>query len=159
MKPGSKYHPLFKHLQNCQEIKVTLTFTEIEALMGDTLPTSARQRKNWWSNRDSNSALQAGAWIQASYQVKAVDLEQQSVIFQRFQATYSIQHQDGEIEWTGNAIKALRRHKALNQEAFANELGVRRETVSEWENSKYEPDRSKRKLLSFIAKEAKFGES
>ena len=126
--------------------------------MGDTLPASARKRRNWWSNRDSASALQAGAWIQASYQVKTVDLKQQSVTFQRFQATYNVQRQDGEIEWTGNAIKALRRHKGLNQEAFANELGVRRETVSEWENSKYEPDRSKRKLLSFIAKDAKFEE-
>jgi DNA-binding transcriptional regulator YiaG len=28
--------------------------------------------------------------------------------------------------------------------------------VSEWENSKYEPDRSKRKLLNLIAKQAHF---
>ena len=47
---------------------------------------------------------------------------------------------DGEITWNAYSIKALRIYKGLNQEQFASELGVRRETVSEWENSKYEPD-------------------
>ena len=156
MKPGSKYHPLFKHLQTCKAPEITLSFAEIEALIGDTLPASARKRKNWWSNRDSASALQANAWIRAEYHVHRVNLEEQRVTFQMFQATYTVHKQDGEIEWTGPAIKALRRHKGLKQNEFAKELGVRRETVSEWENSKYEPDRSKRKLLKFIAKDADF---
>lgn len=156
MKSGSKYHPLFKHLQNCKETEITLSFAEIEALIATNLPASARKYKNWWSNRDSASALQAKAWIQAEYQVNQVSLEEQQVTFQTFQATYTVQTQDGDIEWTGQTIKALRRHKGLKQDEFAKELGVRRETVSEWENSKYEPDRSKRKLLKFIAKDADF---
>ncbi|MEA5447529.1 helix-turn-helix transcriptional regulator [Leptolyngbya sp. CCNP1308] len=157
IKPGSKYYPLFEHLQNCNQAAITLTFLEIEALMGRSLPASARAKKNWWSNRDSASALQAIAWVSAGYQVHSVDLTQQWVTFQTFQATYNVQRKDGEIQWNGDAIKALRAYKGLNQEQFANELGVRRETVSEWENSKYEPDRSKRKLLAMIAKQANFG--
>ncbi|PSB61304.1 hypothetical protein C7B61_16140, partial [filamentous cyanobacterium CCP1] len=35
-------------------------------------------------------------------------------------------------------IEALRISKGLNQEQFAREIGIRRETVSKWENSKYE---------------------
>ncbi len=65
IKPGSKYYPLFEHLQGCNQEAVTLTFAEIETLMGCSLPDSARRKKNWWSNRDSSSALQAGAWIGA----------------------------------------------------------------------------------------------
>ncbi|MBW4485018.1 MAG: helix-turn-helix domain-containing protein [Tildeniella torsiva UHER 1998/13D] len=158
IKPGSKYYPLFEHLQNCNKAATTLTFLEIEALMGRSLPASARAKKGWWSNRDSVSALQAIAWVSAGYQVNAVDLAQQKVTFQTFQAAYNIQHKHGQIEWNGKAIKALRACKGLNQEQFASELGVRRETVSEWENSKYEPDRSKRKLLDMIAKQASFGD-
>ncbi|NJO76399.1 MAG: helix-turn-helix transcriptional regulator [Leptolyngbyaceae cyanobacterium RM1_406_9] len=158
IKPGSKYYPLFERLQGCNQEAVTLTFAEIEALMGCSLPESARRKKNWWSNRDSPSALQAGAWISADYQVKSINLTQQTVSFETFQSTYNIQRKDGEIDWKGDAIKALRVHKGLSQEQFASELGVRRETVSEWENSKYEPDRSKRKLLDILAKQAKFGE-
>lgn len=156
MKPGSKYHPLFEHLQRCDRDAVTLTFAEIETLIGCSLPTSAQTKKNWWSNRDSSNALQAVAWVSAGYQVESVDLIEQTVTFKTFQATYNIQRKNGEIAWNADAIKALRISKGLNQEQFASELGVRRETVSEWENSKYEPDRSKCKLLSMIAKQANF---
>lgn len=158
IKPGSKYYPLFEHLNGSNQAAVTLTFTEVETLMGCSLPASALKKKNWWSNRDSPSALQAGAWVSAGYQVESVDLIQKTVTFKTFQATYNIQRQDGEITWKADAIKALRIYKGLNQEQFASELGVRRETVSEWENSKYEPDRSKCKLLSMIAKQAYFTE-
>ena len=158
IKPGSKYYLLFEHLQHCNQEAVTLTFTEIEALMRYLLPKSARSKKNWWSNRDSPSALQAIAWISAGYQVEFVDLMQQTVTFKTFQATYNVQRKGGEIAWNADAIKALRLYKELNQEQFASELGVRRETVSEWENSKYEPDRSKCKLLNMIAKQANFAE-
>ena len=156
MKTGSKYYPLFEHLQHCKQLGVTLTFHEIEALMGRSLPASALKKKNWWSNRDSPSALQAIAWITAGYQVKSVDLIQQTVTFNTFQAAYNIQKQNGAIAWSADAIKALRIYQGLNQAQFASELGVRRETVSEWENSKYEPDRSKRKLLDIVAEQANF---
>ncbi|HSM81297.1 MAG TPA: helix-turn-helix domain-containing protein [Nodosilinea sp.] len=158
IKPGSKYYPLFEHLQRCDQATLILSFAEIEALMGCSLPASARVKKNWWSNRDSASALQAGAWVSAGYQVSAVDLAQQHVTFQTFQSAYNVQRRQGEIEWSAAAIKALRAYKGLNQEQFASELGVRRETVSEWENSKYEPDRSRRKLLDVLAKQANFGD-
>lgn len=127
MKPGSKYYPLFEHLQHCHQAAVMLTFAEIETLMGCSLPESARRKRNWWSNRDSPSALQAIAWISAGYQVESVNLTQQIVTFKPFQATYHIQKQDGEIIWNADAIKALRNHQGLNQAQFARELGVRRE--------------------------------
>lgn len=91
IKPGSKYYPLFEHLRRCNQEEIKLTFAEIEALMGSLLPTSALNKKNWWSNRDSSSALQAGAWISAGYQIELVDLNQQTVTFRKFQAEYNIQ--------------------------------------------------------------------
>ncbi|MBE7382334.1 MAG: hypothetical protein F6J95_013110 [Leptolyngbya sp. SIO1E4] len=76
IKPGSKYYPLFEHLQSCNSSAVTLTFAEIEALMGCSLPASTLKKKNWWSNRDSPSALQATAWVSAGYQIESIDLIQ-----------------------------------------------------------------------------------
>jgi len=156
IKPGSKYYPLFEYLQGCNQETVTLTFAEIETLMGCSLPESARSKKNWWSNRDSPSALQAGAWINASYHIAAVDLTQQTATFQKFQAQYNIQQTDGQITWQQDAIKALRKHMGLTQAQFAQELGVRRQTVSEWENGAYDPDRSTAKFLELIAKQSNF---
>lgn len=156
IKPGSKYYPLFEHLQQCKQEKMTLTFAKIEAIINDSLPATAFTQKNWWSNRDSPSALQAGAWVNSGYHVEAVDFEQKTVTFCEFSAEYHIEHKDGAIVWQRDAIKALRKHMSLTQAAFAEELGVRRQTVSEWENGVYAPDRSTTKFLQLIAKHANF---
>ncbi len=161
MKPGSKYYPLYEYLQG-QEASpdenhpaLTLNWAEIERLIQSALPASANKRA-WWSNRDSDSALQASAWIQAGYHVETIDLDARTVTFRKFQAEYNIRRTDKAILWDQNAIKALRKHMSLTQAAFAQELGVRRQTVSEWENGVYEPDRSTAKHLELIAKQKDF---
>lgn len=156
MKPGSKYYPLFNHLQRCGQLETALTFAEIEAMLGRSLPASARDRKNWWSNRDTPGALQSGAWVGASYHVKTVDLEKEVVTFCKVQAQYNIQQKDGKIIWQQDAIKALRKHMNLTQMEMAEQMGVRRQTISEWENGVYDPDRSTSKFLELIAKHANF---
>ena len=156
IKPGSKYYPLFEHLQKCNEEDITLTFREVETIIENSLPASAFNKKNWWSNRDTSSALQAKAWVSAGYHIESVDLTQKTVIFRKFQARYNIQKKDGAVVWQQDAIKALRKHMSLTQAQFAQELGVRRQTVSEWENGVYDPDRSTTKFLELIAKQTKF---
>ena len=159
VKPGSKYYPLFEHLQKCNGEETTLTFREVEAVLDDSLPTSAFKKKNWWSNRDSASALQAKAWVSAGYHIDDIDLTKQIVTFRKFQAEYNIQKKDGAVIWQQDAIKALRKHMSLTQAQFAQELGVRRQTVSEWENGVYDPDRSTTKFLELIAKQTDFQET
>ncbi|MEM9807785.1 MAG: helix-turn-helix transcriptional regulator [Cyanobacteria bacterium P01_D01_bin.56] len=156
IKPGSKYYPLFEHLQTCNKESITLTFTKIETAIKNSLPASAFNKKNWWSNRDSSSALQAKAWVGAGYHIESVDLTEQTVTFRKFQAEYNIQKKDGAVMWQQDAIKALRKHMSLTQAQFAKELGVRRQTVSEWENGVYDPDRSTTKFLELIAKNNHF---
>ncbi|MGB3671020.1 MAG: helix-turn-helix transcriptional regulator [Phormidesmis sp.] len=163
MKPGSKYYPLFKYLQHSDKpsvvgdtaAQIRLTFSEIEHILQQPLPASARQ-KAWWSNRDTAGALQSGAWVQAGYHVKQVDLNQAVVVFAPFQAEYVISRQGGNILWNQTAVKALRKHMGLTQAQFSEELGVRRQTVSEWETGVYEPDRSTAKHLALVAKQNAF---
>jgi DNA-binding transcriptional regulator YiaG len=156
MKPGSKYHPLFDHLRQSGKAEVVLTFAEIETLLGSALPHSALERKNWWSNRDTPTALQAGAWVGAGYHVYAIDIDTKTVTFRKFEAQYNIEQKDGKIIWQQDAIRALRKHMSLTQMEFAEQMGVRRQTVSEWENGVYDPDRSTSKFLELLAKHARF---
>lgn len=156
MKPGSKYYPLFNHLQTSGQDEVVLTFAAIATLLGGPLPKSAVERKNWWSNRDTPAALQAGAWVGAGYHVYAIDLEAKTVTFRKFEAQYNIQQKDGKIIWQRDAIRALRKHMSLTQMEFAEQMGVRRQTVSEWENGVYDPDRSTSKFFELLAKTAQF---
>lgn len=159
MKAGSKYYPLFEYLQRCSAeqpaAEIGLKFAEIEDLLQKRLPTSARKRA-WWSNRDSANALQAGAWVQAGYHVASVDFERDRVTFAKFQADYRVEKKGDAILWNQSAVRALRKHMGLTQEKFAHELGVRRQTVSEWENGVYAPDRSTTKHLELIANQRAF---
>ncbi|MFP4414513.1 helix-turn-helix domain-containing protein [Coleofasciculus sp.] len=155
MKPDSKYQPLLEFLQQSNQAEVILTLAEIEEIMNDTLPDSARKKRAWWSNR-SKGALQASAWMEAGYRVEDVDFEQQRVTFRQPTAKLKVQRMGDTVLWNAELIKALRRHMGLTQVEFAQRLGVYQQTVSQWENSAYEPTLATSKYLTLIAQQAGF---
>lgn len=61
---------------------LALTFEQIEKLIKDALPPSARQHRAWWAN-DSTSSRQAEAWMTAGWAVDDVDFNAEVVSFRR----------------------------------------------------------------------------
>jgi DNA-binding transcriptional regulator YiaG len=53
-------------------------------------------------------------------------------------------------------VRALRRHLGLSQTDMAEEMGVRQQTVSEWETGLYRPRGASARLLAIIAERADF---
>jgi DNA-binding transcriptional regulator YiaG len=155
MNQGSKYYPLFEHLQRSEWDEITLTFTKIEALLGLDLPPSARTRRAWWSNR-SQGALQASAWMEAGYHIEDLDLDQERVTFHKPLRVYKVARKGDTVLWNGELVKALRFHMGLSQGQLAEELGVRQQTISEWETEVYAPGRAMSKYLSMVAERADF---
>lgn len=154
MKYTSKYRPLFEHLRAAQADEVTLTFEDIEALLGVALPASAQSR-GWWSNRGRGS-LQAAAWLDAGYRVHDIDVDGQRVVFRRLQRQYTVRRVGDTIMWDGELVHALRDHMGVSQAQLAEVLGVRQQTVSEWENDVYTPTRASSKFLTLVAERAGF---
>jgi DNA-binding XRE family transcriptional regulator len=155
MNAGSKYRPLFDHLRRSGQDEVTLTFAKIGALLGSDLPGSARSSRGWWSNR-SGGGLQAQAWMKAGYHVAELDLAQERVTFRKAVVKYKVQREGGVVLWNADLVKALRLHMGFNQAQLAEELGVRQQTISEWENGIYPPSRATCKHLSLVAERAGF---
>lgn len=155
MKKGTKYYRLHDHLRQSGLDELTLTFTAIETLLGERLPATARTHRAWWSNR-SQGAVQAAAWMGAGYHVEALDLTAEQVTFRKPGLVYNVQREGDIVLWNADLVKALRHHMGMNQAQFAQELGVRQPTVSEWETGAYEPRRSSSKLLTLIAERAGF---
>jgi DNA-binding transcriptional regulator YiaG len=64
-------------------------------------------------------------------------------------------------DWNATKVRALREHMHLTQTAMSEELGVRQQTVSEWECGMYQPRGASAKLLSLLAERAhfKYGET
>ena len=154
MKPEGKYQLLYQFLVGSNKDEISLNFTEIERLIEDKLPKSAHKR-DWWSNR--KDALQASAWIEAGYQVEEIDIAKKHITFRKPAITHSVQRDEtGTVIWTAQLIKALRQYMGLSQEKFARELGVRQQTISEWEQDIYMPTRATAKHLTLIAERAGF---
>lgn len=155
MSEGSKYQPLLEYLQKKNSSEITLTFEQIEILIARTLPDSAKTQRQWWGNRKTGSP-QASAWINAGYIVGELDLNTESVTFCKSTGGYKVQTTTNAANWNSETIKALRLQMGLSQSQLAEELGVRQQTISDWETSVYEPNRATSKYLSMVAEKAGF---
>lgn len=71
----TKYEPLQSHLRSIPSTvqEVSMTFHEIERILGASLPESATAHRAWWSNqKNSKIRPQAYAWLSAGFLVDAV---------------------------------------------------------------------------------------
>ena len=68
-RPPDPYRPLRVYLANQAGDEVTLTFAEIESLLGISLPDGAWLRA-WWTN--APGAPQARAWLRTGWRVRWV---------------------------------------------------------------------------------------
>ena len=56
-----------------------------------------------------------------------------------------------DFEWTAESIRALRTHLGQSQAALSRELGIRQQTVSEWETGMYRPRGASITILTLLA--------
>ena len=76
-----KYDPLRRYLSEQHGDSCTLTFSDIEKIIGALLPSSARKRAQWWGN--DNTHAQALSWMLAGWSVERPNLAEEYVFFTR----------------------------------------------------------------------------
>ncbi len=76
-----KYDPLREYLSGQPGNSCTLTFSEVEGIIGDFLPVSARKHKPWWGNDETHT--QASGWLRAGWKVERPRLGKEQVRFTR----------------------------------------------------------------------------
>lgn len=82
----NKYAPLSEFLMNSGLNSLTLTFQEIEDILGFPLPKSRRYRA-YWENSEGHVQA-AGGWLASGYTSK-VSLRDRTVVFQKNKSTIS----------------------------------------------------------------------
>ena len=81
---GQKYRKLYAHLCGLTDREWRASFSDIEAVIGDNLPPSARRHRAWWSNHSGDNILrQARAWISAGWETADVDMDAETLLFRR----------------------------------------------------------------------------
>lgn len=78
----SRYAPLADWLNGQEQNQVSLEFKDIETIIQDTLPPSARKHRHWWAN-DSVSHTQAQQWLDAGWSISSVNMNRERVTFSR----------------------------------------------------------------------------
>lgn len=82
----SKYDPLGEYLkgQPASTSSLTLSFQQIEEILGLDLPRTARNRPQWWANETSPySRHSQRVWLDARCETRNLDLRSRSVTFVR----------------------------------------------------------------------------
>lgn len=77
----NKYQRLANHLASLRTSPWVTTFAEVEAVMGEELPLSARKHRPWWANSGAES--QSAAWMTVGWKTARVDLAAETVVFTR----------------------------------------------------------------------------
>jgi hypothetical protein len=80
----SIYDSIRQRLLAVKESSLTLSFEDIEGLIGQALPKSAHEYDAWWSNEDPEKTThtQSRAWTTAGFDAE-VDRGRREVIFRR----------------------------------------------------------------------------
>lgn len=81
-----KYKLLNEFLLQSGEETLTMSFAEIETILGQALTPSAYKHSAWWSNSKSGHSY-AQAWLCAGYKTSAVDMTGQSITFVKANTT------------------------------------------------------------------------
>lgn len=78
----SKYDRLGEHLSGLDRSDShTLSFERIEAILGSTLPKSARDYQAWWANQVGGGHVQANAWLDNGWHTEQLSLARRQVTF------------------------------------------------------------------------------
>jgi DNA-binding XRE family transcriptional regulator len=154
MQRRSKYNSLFEYLKTQpDDLLLELSFEEVEAILGEALPSTALATRAWWAN---SPTTQGKAWQEAGWLIDDVNFEEKLVVFRPKRITYRVTPVRKSVGWAGDQIKALREFAGWSQQELADRLAVRQQTVSDWEVGNHAARRSTSKLLQMIAEEVGF---
>jgi hypothetical protein len=83
----SKYSKLTEHLVSWDSDDLTVSFEELEKILGFPLPRSAYSYPAWWANQAGEGHSQSSAWQSVGWRTGELDIANERVSFSRRAAT------------------------------------------------------------------------
>ena len=106
----TKHIEIAEYLASLEQDSVSLTFDEIERILGHSLPQSARDHNAWWSNPSNDSHRWARAWVVAGWRTEQVTPSENIIHFRRdLVSAYHAPDSTAAIEGYRHDSKIMRR--------------------------------------------------
>lgn len=144
----SVYAPLERRLADADHDTVTLSFDEIERLLGRKLPQSAydeRIKRQWWANTDTHS--QARAWLKTGRKAR-LNVAENQVTFVRDDAARDLSVTDAALTPAARQLlRVVARDRGVDPSTaiaiLLNEAARnRREAILQWFDKNARPSAS-----------------
>ncbi|HEY9090641.1 DUF7662 domain-containing protein [Parasphingorhabdus sp.] len=78
-----KYAPLYRHLLTRDGTEWQTTFSELENILGFSLPNSAHMYRPWWANDRGAAHSQSMSWTLAGWKSSSVDMDDATLTFKK----------------------------------------------------------------------------
>ncbi|MEO8812036.1 MAG: hypothetical protein ABI376_03875 [Caulobacteraceae bacterium] len=78
----SKYDPLGDYLRGQPTAEAPMSFSDIEKVIGASLPPKAVNHPAWWSNNTSNNTM-TRVWLEAGFRSERVNVGARKLVFRR----------------------------------------------------------------------------
>lgn len=78
----SKYEPLTRFLEGADGARLTLSFDQVENILGFSLPRSASHYPAWWANNPEGHS-HSRAWIRAGWRTENLNVTARKIDFVR----------------------------------------------------------------------------
>lgn len=109
MNSEGKYYALEQYLDRIDSSNITLSFEDIERIIGEPLPASARKYAAWWAN-NSEGHSHANSWLNAGAKVEEVKLGE-FVVFSK--STIKTQETNPRVIKTGKKYRHFKGNEYL----------------------------------------------
>lgn len=127
----SKYERLRRYLQSISSDIWRASFADVEAILGFSLPDSARKYAAWWANQ-TPPLSQTSSWVDAGWQTEDVDLGSLRVAFRRVTSPASGVRFAPRNPLVQPAIVSSRRALSLSPHAWDGPARVSIQAQFEW---------------------------
>ena len=77
----SRYEALGEFLRQQSNDRVPMTFDDVERIIGEKLPRSASDHREWWANDSTH--VNAQVWLTAGFKSEQVDMSGRKLVFAR----------------------------------------------------------------------------
>lgn len=135
-----KYEPLNLFLGKIKEEKIVLTFKEIEKILGDNLPPSAREYTAWWANDTSGVHRNASdGWMAANWKVEKVDMKNETVSFIKNNAPSAPKNPKNQAISVDVSKELTKDSAVLSSDVDGRITSVIEELISDYNKGKYYP--------------------